>query len=158
MTGRLRIGEAAERAAVSVRTLRYYEEHGLVRPRRDANGYRQYDDAELRVVHEIRALLADGFGLDDIKPFVACLRAGNSAGVRRPGDLMLMYGSTMFFVSSLGSAWPESTLGHLGSVLTPLDGASVANPLASLFTRLAKEERRIEYPDSLGAREIADIR
>ncbi|BBH64595.1 MerR family transcriptional regulator [Actinoplanes sp. OR16] len=74
------IGELAERAGTSPRTLRYYEEHGLVRPSRDANGYRQYDDAELRVVHEIRALLADGFGVDDIKPFVDCLRAGNSAG------------------------------------------------------------------------------
>ncbi|MEU8236799.1 MerR family transcriptional regulator [Actinoplanes missouriensis] len=74
------IGELAERAGTSPRTLRYYEEQGLVRPRRDANGYRQYDDAELRVVHEIRTLLADGFGLDDIKPFVECLRAGNEAG------------------------------------------------------------------------------
>ncbi len=74
------IGELAERAGTSPRTLRYYEEQGLVRPRRDANGYRHYDDAELRVVHEIRALLADGFGLDDIKPFVDCLRAGNEAG------------------------------------------------------------------------------
>ena len=74
------IGELAERAGTSPRTLRYYEEHGLVRPRRHGNGYRQYDDVELRVVHEIRALLADGFGLDDIKPFVDCLRAGNDAG------------------------------------------------------------------------------
>jgi hypothetical protein len=32
------------------------------------------------MVHEIRTLLAAGFGLDDIKPFVACLRAGNPAG------------------------------------------------------------------------------
>ena len=74
------IGELAERAGTSTRTLRYYEQHGLVRPRRDANGYRQYDDAELRVVHEIRALLAVGFGLEDIRPFVACLRAGNESG------------------------------------------------------------------------------
>ncbi|SDT77051.1 MerR family transcriptional regulator [Actinoplanes derwentensis] len=74
------IGELAERAGTSPRTLRYYEEHGLIRPRRDANGYRQYDDGELRVVHEIRALLADGFGVGDIRPFVECLRAGNSSG------------------------------------------------------------------------------
>ena len=75
------IGELAERAGTSARTLRYYEEQGLVRPRRDANGYRQYDDAELRVVHEIRSLLAVGFGMDDIKPFVACLRATGSGHV-----------------------------------------------------------------------------
>src|SRR3954471_21225010 len=84
------IGELAERAGTSARTLRYYEEHGLVRPRRDTNGYRQYDDAELRVVHEIRALLAVGFGLTDIRPFVACLRAGNSAGHVCPDSVAVL--------------------------------------------------------------------
>ena len=84
------IGELAERAGTSARTLRYYEEHGLIHPSRDANGYRQYDDGELRVVHEIRALLADGFGVDDIKPFVACLRAGNSAGHVCPDSVAVL--------------------------------------------------------------------
>jgi DNA-binding transcriptional MerR regulator len=84
------IGELAERAGTSTRTLRYYEEHGLVQPRRDANGYRQYDDAELRVVHEIRALLAVGFGLDDIRPFVKCLRAGNESGHVCPDSVVVL--------------------------------------------------------------------
>jgi DNA-binding transcriptional MerR regulator len=84
------IGELAERAGTSTRTLRYYEEHGLVQPRRDANGYRQYDDAELRVVHEIRALLAAGFGLDDIRPFVKCLRAGNESGHVCPDSVVVL--------------------------------------------------------------------
>jgi DNA-binding transcriptional MerR regulator len=84
------IGELASRAKTSTRTLRYYEEQGLVQPQRDANGYRQYDDAELRVVHEIRSLLAVGFGLDDIKPFVACLRAGNSSGHVCPDSVVVL--------------------------------------------------------------------
>ena len=84
------IGELAERAGTSARTLRYYEEHGLVRPWRDANGYRQYDDAELRVVHEIRSLLAVGFGLDDIRPFVECLRAGNESGHVCPDSVVVL--------------------------------------------------------------------
>src|ERR1700754_1045735 len=84
------IGELAERAGTSTRTLRYYEAQGLVRPRRTANGYRQYDDAELRVVHEIRSLLAVGFGLDDIKPFVACLRAGNESGHVCPDSVAVL--------------------------------------------------------------------
>jgi DNA-binding transcriptional MerR regulator len=74
------IGELATRAGTSTRTLRYYEQHGLLRAARDARGYRCYDDAELRVVREIRTLLGSGFALDDIRPFVACLRAGNEAG------------------------------------------------------------------------------
>jgi DNA-binding transcriptional MerR regulator len=84
------IGELAERAGTSTRTLRYYEAHGLVRPRRSANGYRVYDGAELRIVHEIRALLNVGFGLDDIRPFVACLRAGNTSGDICPDSVMVL--------------------------------------------------------------------
>lgn len=86
----MQIGELAERAGTSTRTLRYYEEHGLVRARRSANGYRVYEDAELRVVHEIRALLAVGFALDDIRPFVACLRAGNPSGDVCPDSVVVL--------------------------------------------------------------------
>ncbi|MEN3310225.1 MAG: hypothetical protein V7603_6427 [Micromonosporaceae bacterium] len=84
------IGELAERAGTSTRTLRYYEAHGLLRAHRSANGYRVYDEAELRVVHEIRALLAVGFGLDDIRPFVACLRAGNRSGDVCPDSVAVL--------------------------------------------------------------------
>jgi DNA-binding transcriptional MerR regulator len=84
------IGELAERAGTSARTLRYYEAHGLVHADRDANGYRLYDEAELRVVHEIRALLAAGFALDDIRPFVACLRAGNTSGHVCPDSVAVL--------------------------------------------------------------------
>ncbi|WP_412540897.1 MerR family transcriptional regulator [Longispora sp. K20-0274] len=84
------IGELAERAGTSTRALRYYETRGLLEARRSANGYRTYDAAELRVVREIRALLAVGFALDDIRPFVACLRAGNSSGDVCPDSVAVL--------------------------------------------------------------------
>ncbi|MCG5461480.1 MerR family transcriptional regulator [Micromonospora sp. MED01] len=84
------IGELAERAGTSPRTLRYYEAHGLVRAQRSANGYRVYDETELRVVREIRALLDVGFGLDDVRPFVACLRAGNTSGDVCPDSVVVL--------------------------------------------------------------------
>lgn len=74
------IGELARRSGATTRTLRYYESHGLLRAKRCANGYRDYDESELRMVAEIRGLLATGFGLPDIRPFVECLRAGNASG------------------------------------------------------------------------------
>ncbi len=86
----MRIGELAQRAGTSARALRYYEAHGLVRARRTPNGYRLYDDAELRVIQEIRALLAVGFGIDDIRPFVACLRAGNPSGDLCPDSVAVL--------------------------------------------------------------------
>lgn len=84
------IGELAEQAGTSPRTLRYYEEQGLVRPGRSANGYRVYDAGELRVVREIRALLGTGFGLEDIRPFVACLRAGHVSGDVCPDSVAVL--------------------------------------------------------------------
>ena len=57
-----------------------------------------------------------------------CLIGGALGGViahflgRRGG---LIVAGVLFFVSSLGSAWPESWLGHLGSVLTPLINALI---------------------------------
>ena len=84
------IGELASRAGTSARTLRYYEQQGLLHASRDARGYREYADAELRVVREIRVLLDSGFGLDDIRPFVACLRAGNDAGHVCPDSVAVL--------------------------------------------------------------------
>lgn len=54
------IGELADRTGVSERRLRYYERVGLLVPRRQANGYRDYDAAAERTVVQIRALLAAG--------------------------------------------------------------------------------------------------
>jgi DNA-binding transcriptional MerR regulator len=61
--------------------VRYYEAHGLLRARRSPNGYRDYDDADLRVLREIRSLLDIGFTLEETRPFVDCLRAGNESGM-----------------------------------------------------------------------------
>ena|ERR1700754_44110 len=84
------IGELAERAGTSTRALRYYETRGLLRAGRSSNGYRSYDEAELRVVREIRALLAVGFGVDDIRPFVDCLRAGHPSGDVCPDSVAVL--------------------------------------------------------------------
>jgi DNA-binding transcriptional MerR regulator len=76
----MRIGELAERTGVSTRSLRYYEQHGLLTARRGSNGYRDYAEEDIKLVSEIRALLSVGFTLEDTRPFVACLRSGHSTG------------------------------------------------------------------------------
>jgi DNA-binding transcriptional MerR regulator len=87
----MRIGELARRAGASARSLRYYEEQGLLRSDRDANGWRDYDEAEVRFVLEIRSLLAGGFGLDEIRPLLDCLRSGTSVRLACP-DAAAVYG------------------------------------------------------------------
>jgi DNA-binding transcriptional MerR regulator len=83
----MRIGELADRTGTSTRSLRYYEEQGLLPARRSANGYREYDEADLRLVGQIRSLLAIGFALEDTRPFVECLRAGHESGDVCPASI-----------------------------------------------------------------------
>jgi DNA-binding transcriptional MerR regulator len=77
----MRIGELAERAGTTTRTLRYYESLGLLPPAgRSGNGYRSYDEEHVRLLEQIRTLQDFGFGLEETRPFVECLRAGHPAG------------------------------------------------------------------------------
>lgn len=83
----MRIGELAKRAGTSTRTLRYYESRGLLAARRTGNGYRDYDEDDLRLLRQIRTLQDFGFELEETRPFVDCLRAGHPAGDSCPASL-----------------------------------------------------------------------
>ncbi|MEU8523531.1 MerR family transcriptional regulator [Streptomyces sp. NBC_01216] len=83
----MRIGELAERAGTTTRTLRYYESRGLLPSRRTENGYRTYDEDDLRLIRQIRTLQDFGFELEETRPFVDCLRAGHPAGDACPASL-----------------------------------------------------------------------
>jgi DNA-binding transcriptional MerR regulator len=63
----LRIGELATLAGVTPRTLRHYEQLGLISPpRRGENGYRRYGTGSLLEVAEVRRLRSLGLGIDEI--------------------------------------------------------------------------------------------
>ncbi|KQX31988.1 MerR family transcriptional regulator [Streptomyces sp. Root63] len=83
----MRIGELAEQAGTTTRTLRYYESRGLLPARRAENGYRSYDEGDLRLLQQIRTLQDFGFDLEETRPFVDCLRAGHPAGDACPASL-----------------------------------------------------------------------
>ncbi|MFF3320855.1 MerR family transcriptional regulator [Streptomyces sp. NPDC002889] len=83
----MRIGELAARTGTTTRTLRYYESRGLLPARRAVNGYRTYDEDDLRLLQQIRTLQDFGFGLEETRPFVDCLRAGHPEGDACPGSL-----------------------------------------------------------------------
>ena len=63
----MRIGEAASRSGMAAKTIRFYEEAGLIAPApRRASGYREFGDDDvrrLRFIHRARSL---GFGLDEV--------------------------------------------------------------------------------------------
>ncbi|MEU0648356.1 MULTISPECIES: MerR family transcriptional regulator [Streptomyces phaeochromogenes group] len=71
----MRIKELSERVGVSTRLLRYYEEQGLITPRREENGYRRYDEAAVERVKQIRGLLGAGLTTEIIREVLPCLGA-----------------------------------------------------------------------------------
>lgn len=71
----MRIGELARRVGVAPRLLRYYEEQGLLRPRRSSSGYREYGEADVDVVHHVRTLLGAGLSTATIAELLPCMGA-----------------------------------------------------------------------------------
>lgn len=64
----LRIGELAKRSGFTTKTLRYYEDVGLVRPaRRAESGYRLYGNDALDRLRFVRRSRGLGLRLEDIK-------------------------------------------------------------------------------------------
>lgn len=67
--GLVSIGQLAKDAGVSSRTIRYYEELGIIpEPRRSAGGTRKYPREYRGYIETALALKDMGFRLEDIKP------------------------------------------------------------------------------------------
>lgn len=67
MSSMMQIGELAQRANVSHRTIHYYERIGLMKPaEREGAGYRYYDETAFRRLEKIAALKRLGLSLDEI--------------------------------------------------------------------------------------------
>ena len=69
----MRIGELSHRTGTSRRLLRYYEEQGLIVSQRSANGYREFDEATVDRVGQVRGLLDAGLPTRIIKQILPCL-------------------------------------------------------------------------------------
>jgi len=74
----MNIGEAARASGVPAKTIRYYEEIGLIgAAKRDANGYRDYYPADAELLRFIRHARAVGFGIKECRTLVALYRDPN---------------------------------------------------------------------------------
>jgi DNA-binding transcriptional MerR regulator len=69
----MRIGELARRTGASERSLRYYEEQGLLTPARTPTGYRVYAESDVDVVRHVRMLLAAGLSTAFIAEVLPCM-------------------------------------------------------------------------------------
>lgn len=71
----MRIGELSRRTGASVRSIRHYDQEGLVTSRRRPNGYREFDAPAEERVRAIRELIGAGFTVDELRSLADCLQA-----------------------------------------------------------------------------------
>ncbi|MEJ8667694.1 MULTISPECIES: MerR family transcriptional regulator [unclassified Streptomyces] len=69
----MRIGELAARAGVSVRSLRYYEEQGLLSSTRSASGQRHYSEHHVDRVTFLQRMYAAGLSSRTISELLPCV-------------------------------------------------------------------------------------
>jgi DNA-binding transcriptional MerR regulator len=70
----MRIGELARRTGVSERSLRYYEERGLLESSRTPGGHREYEERAVDRVIRIQVLFAAGLSSRVIDSILPCMR------------------------------------------------------------------------------------
>lgn len=68
----MKIGELSARSGVSQRSLRYYEERGLISAHREPNGYRDYDESTVEQARTIHMLFGMDFPRDVVQSVLAC--------------------------------------------------------------------------------------
>lgn len=124
----LTIRDAAKRLAVTMRTLKYYEELGLATPSRSEGGYRLYSEADLSRFARIIRLRSLGFSLHGIAEIL-----------KRPVEV-LEDGRTGYSMASI-----EAMRSSVEQQVAVLDGRIAA------LTRELKEARalRAELSDDL---------
>ena len=73
------VGEAGRRSGLPAKTIRYYEEIGLIRPDRAANGYRDYSAEDIHRLAFLRRARRLGFGIEECRQLMALYNDRNRA-------------------------------------------------------------------------------
>jgi len=104
--GLMQIGQVAERTGLSLRTIRFYEENGLVVPTmRSEGGYRLYSDDDVARLEVVKRMKPLGFSLEEMQQLLVALHDLARAGVEdRPpllDRLEMFHGTAMARVTAL---------------------------------------------------------
>ncbi|MGW6658106.1 MerR family transcriptional regulator [Rhodococcus sp. NPDC055024] len=89
----MQIGQVAERTELSIKTIRHYDEVGLVTPsERSAGGFRLYTEADVQRLLVIRRMKPLGFSLEEMKQLLDSLAVLGDEG----SDASMRTGATEF--------------------------------------------------------------
>lgn len=67
----MNIGEIAKQTGLAAKTIRYYEDIALIHPKRTANGYRVFEEADVHRLAFLGRARALGFTIEDCRALVA---------------------------------------------------------------------------------------
>ncbi|MGO4854121.1 Cu(I)-responsive transcriptional regulator [Phaeovulum sp. W22_SRMD_FR3] len=67
----MNIGDVAKRAGLPAKTIRYYEDIGLISAARGANGYRHFAEADLHKLAFVGRARSLGFSIEDCRALLA---------------------------------------------------------------------------------------
>jgi MerR family transcriptional regulator, copper efflux regulator len=67
----MNIGDVAEASGLPAKTIRYYEEIGLVRPKRGENGYRSFNEADVHKLAFLSRARSLGFSIEDCRSLMS---------------------------------------------------------------------------------------
>lgn len=77
----MNIGEAATASGLPQKTIRYYEDIGLIHPDRSENGYRSFSEAHLHKLRFLGRARALGFSIEDCRALLALYEDRSRASV-----------------------------------------------------------------------------
>ena len=70
----MNVGAAARRSGLPAKTIRYYEDIGLISPARAGNGYRDYSSDDVHRLAFLRRARGLGFSIEDCRQLMALYR------------------------------------------------------------------------------------
>jgi len=134
------VGQVAELAGVTVRTLHHYGQIGLLEPQdRTSAGYRRYSEGDLDRLRHILFYRELGFSLDDIATILADRTAGTGAHLRRQRELLTgRIGRLQTMVAAVDKELEAHTM---GISLTPEEKFEIFGPTYSEDYETEAQER-----------------
>ena len=97
----MHIGEVAERVGLSLRTIRYYEEVGLIAPSaRTQGGFRLYTEADVNRLQLVKDMKPLGFSLDEMRDLLGVLDCLDDDGTEESTHDQLIERLAMYRVAA----------------------------------------------------------
>ena len=72
----MNIGQVSDRTGLPTKTIRYYEDIGLVRPLRESNGYRRFRESDMHKLAFLGRARTLGFSIEDCRVLLGLYEDG----------------------------------------------------------------------------------